>query len=184
MCEGSSLLCGRYLHQNSLAFVSVNACSHSGKSSYGAIMNSRIVIGATVALALAAAAAASPAARQNGDLRTGKYEALLKSTIMGEPEPPQKDEQCLTAQDLQRLDLWLSKTQGDTCTVSDRKATAGKITFNITCKEDGAPVTTRAELTTARDSFAATLRTTRDAGGPVESVVTMTARRIGDCVEQ
>jgi len=144
-------------------------------------MNLRLMTAATVLALGVMTTMTFSGATQTAELHPGRYDASMQITIMGEAEPPEKDEQCLTADDVKRLDRWLAATQGDTCTVSDRKVDAGTVTFSIICKEDGSVLTTRAELTTARDSFKAILKTTEDAGVPVQSVITITAKRIGDC---
>ena len=136
----------------------------------------------TVALALAGAVAFVPSlAAQTPTLRPGKYEATLRQSIMGEAVPPETDEQCFAAADLERLDRWLASQLGKACVVSDRRATGAKTTFTVTCDDDQGHATTRGELTTRPDAWDAVLRTTDDAS--VESVITVAGKRVGDCTK-
>ena len=138
-----------------------------------------------VALVLAGAAAGPrlPAAAQNSLLGPGKYEGTVEVSIAGEAQPPQKDEQCFTRADLDGLECWLATSFGDSCSVTDHQAAGRRATFAITCMEDaGRATTTRAELTTDHDAFAAVMHRTEDVGGEqLESTYSITARRVGDC---
>lgn len=138
-----------------------------------------------VALLLAAPAAAGltpPAAAQKSLLGPGKYEGTVEISFAGESQPPEKDEQCFTRADLDGLEGWLATSFGDSCSVADHKAAGRRATFAITCTEDAGRATTRAELTTDHDAFAAVMHRTEDAGGEqLESTYSITARRVGGC---
>lgn len=117
-------------------------------------------------------------------LTPGKYEGTFQVTLMGEAEPPEKDEQCFTREDLGGLDRWLATTWGKDCTAADRKSVGSKVTFSINCPADAGLTTVRAELTIARDAFSAVLRHSADAAGaPIEGTMEIKARRVGECAK-
>ena len=130
------------------------------------------------------AALALPGFAQTSLLGPGKYEATLDVTIAGETQPPVTEHQCFTRADLDGLESWLAGHLGDGCAISDRKADGGRVTFSVTCAEDAGRAATRSEITTDRDAFVASLHRTEDVGGEqLESIYTITARRVGDCPE-
>jgi hypothetical protein len=118
------------------------------------------------------------------DLRPGQYEATLQVSIMGELEPPEQDEQCFTADDVERFDGWIALHLGETCSIADRTESDGRVTFTIPCADDVVPVTRRAELTTTSDSFVVVLKTMHEPGDEVDSVLTMRGKRIGECARR
>jgi len=131
-----------------------------------------------------AAALVSTAAVQSTEMLPGRYEGIIEATIMGEPGPPEKDDQCFTADDVKQIDKWIASTLGKECKVSDRKVDGGKQTFAVTCASDAPGAISRVELITGRDTLNATIRTTEPAAGEtVEGTITIKAKRVGDCTK-
>lgn len=145
-------------------------------------MTSRTAARRIAVIALAALPTAIVVAQSQPPLTPGKYEGTFQVTLMGETEPPEKDEQCFSRDDLAGLDRWLAQTWGKDCTAADRKSVGSKVTFAINCPADAGSTTVRAELTIARDAFSAVLRHSDNAAGArVEGTMEIKARRVGEC---
>jgi hypothetical protein len=120
---------------------------------------------------------------QTVNLRPGQYEMTAEITMpSGPPMPPQKQTDCITAEDLKDFSKAFQDPEfAKACQVSDYKASGSKVTFLTECKEDGVRMTGKTEMTFTADSFTG-LTTTKDDAG---NVITMKAsgKRIGDCTK-
>ncbi len=130
---------------------------------------------AIVALALLAVA-------QTVNLRPGKYEVTAEMDMPGMKMAPQKDVQCITAEDLKDLSKALiDPEEAKNCKVSNYKVSGNKVTFNTTCEEEGVKMASTTELTYTRESFTGVMKSKDDAGRVM--TIRTTAKRIGECAK-
>jgi hypothetical protein len=120
---------------------------------------------------------------QTVNLRPGKYETIAQMDMPGSFKmEPQKETQCITNAEVK--DFWKIVTDADemkNCKMSDQKQSGNKVTFNLTCEEEGLKVITRSELTFAGDSFTG-LMTSKSAEGHTMTIKT-SAKRVGECTK-
>ena len=123
-----------------------------------------------------------PAVAQTVNLRPGKYEVTAE--MHGATMPmiaPQKDSQCITAEDLKDLSKAMMKgEEAENCKVSDYKVSGNKVTFNTTCVEDGERYTMSSEMTFAGDSYTGLMKSNHP---EFAMTIKTTAKRVGDCVQ-
>jgi hypothetical protein len=123
---------------------------------------------------------------QAPNLRTGKYEGAWILETQGEivdthNEPIEKLSECVTENDLKDLSKSIAKPDGPDCTVSDYKATPGKVSFRSRCKGVlGDPVVSTTTMTFAGNSFTLVEKTGE---GEAEVTLKVTAKRVGACTK-
>jgi hypothetical protein len=71
-------------------------------------------------------------------LRRGQYEVTVAMDLGGQAGLPQKDYNCITAEDLKDLRWLMRDESAKECKTSDVKTSPTRITFNMTCTVDGA----------------------------------------------
>jgi hypothetical protein len=126
-------------------------------------------------------------------IRPGQYEVTVDMKLGGVPAEAskavldaagfqnQKRLECITADDVKgdMRAMFAREMEGSNCKMSDTKTTGNKMTFDITCDEDGIKMSGTTEIIFDGDSFS-TLGTMKDNQGRVSTVRTM-AKRVGDC---
>lgn len=112
-------------------------------------------------------------------LQPGKYELTMEISRDGKTKPVMKMETCVTPQDVANMARLLTQEIPDEdCKVSNLKTQADRMTFSISCKNDGVAYDSTAELRFAADSYVGFVTTTTD--GEVFTTK-MTGKRIGVC---
>ncbi len=126
---------------------------------------------------------ALPLFAQTVNLRPGKYEVTAEMDMPGMKMPPQKDVQCITAEDLKDLSkAMIDPEEAKNCKVSNYKVSGNKVTFDTTCEEDGMKMTSTAELTYTRESYTGIMKSKDDKGRVI--TIRTTAKRIGECAKK
>jgi hypothetical protein len=114
-------------------------------------------------------------------LRPGRYEAIAETEIAGRKRAPETVMQCFTADDLKDLSKLVAGADEEMmkdCVVSDRKATASRLTFNATCTNGETKWTMSVDLAYTPDSFTAVV-TSKDALNGL--TLRTEGKRIGEC---
>jgi hypothetical protein len=92
----------------------------------------------------------------------------------------QKRLDCLTADDVKGdLSKLFAEAEQENCKTSNLKKTSNKITFTMTCEEDGIRIISYNEITFDTESFT-TVTTFTDPGGRVRTSK-VSAKRVGEC---
>jgi hypothetical protein len=114
-------------------------------------------------------------------LQPGEYEQTIEMSRAGEAMPAIKVRECITQQTLDNLTGLLGDAASDEdCKISNQKTIADRITFVMTCKDDGEVYESAADLRFATDAYSGVVTTKTDG----EVVVTkLTGKRIGACVK-
>lgn len=114
-----------------------------------------------------------------GGLRPGRYEVSMEISNAGETMPLVKDEQCIEAGDLKDLTKLLQNgAEEDNCKISGLTNTGARVTFAMTCTEDGERSESQADLRFGTDTYSGVVTTKAD--GEVFTTK-MSGKRIGDC---
>lgn len=125
---------------------------------------------------------------QTVGLRPGRYENTVTIQILdGAPEgafnsPPETDMECITPAVLKDLPTQFFKP-GDykACGAADQKTGPGRLNFTMKCTgPDDKPSVLRVDMSYQPESFKSVV-TMKDTA--VTTVVTMSARRVGDCAK-
>jgi hypothetical protein len=129
-----------------------------------------------IAHAFGLAALASTAALAADTMKPGLYDYTVKMEMPGMPfeMPPQKMQSCVKQEDVDLGKQYQTQRDQD-CQVKNLKQSAGKASFDMTCK-DG--TTARAEYTFSDTSMSG--KTVMNRQGQVITMV-MNAKRAGDC---
>ncbi|MGB2716150.1 MAG: DUF3617 family protein [Vicinamibacterales bacterium] len=93
-----------------------------------------------------------------------------------------KRRECITPEDVKTNDvlkLMSAEMEDMNCKMSDNKTVGNKLTFMMTCVEDGMRMTWATEMTFGPDSFTSVTKGKDPEGRPV--VGKATAKRIGEC---
>jgi Protein of unknown function (DUF3617) len=113
-------------------------------------------------------------------LRPGRYEMTVESTIGGYPIAPGKELRCITADEVKDFPVLLMRDpQVLVCKMSDLKTTANKVTFNEACTIDTVRYTSTSEVTFGGHWFAGVQNTTTHTGQT--NVTKISGKRVGDC---
>ena len=112
-------------------------------------------------------------------LRPGLYERNLE-TDAGGATGKSKDTLCISPQEAKDIVKTIATAGAETnCKVSDVKTgTAGKLTFKMTCKEEGSTSTYDNEVTYGPDSYTNVSKGKTKQGNVTSKV---DAKRVGDC---
>ena len=123
-----------------------------------------------------------PGVAQTVNMRPGKYETTAKIDLAGMKMEPQKQVECITADDLKDMSKALLDPEFTAgCKVTSSKVVGNKMTFDTDCQEDDLRMTGVTEMTFASESFSA-IMTMKDNKGRVTKIET-TAKRIGECAK-
>lgn len=124
-------------------------------------------------------------------LKPGQYELVSEIALPGRstPLPGRKDTHCYSAKDIEDLAKALSgESKSQTCKVLSTKTTGTVLGYTTECTHpDGTVVNSSIELEiTSAESFHAVVRmkdTSGRSASPLflNSTITMTGKRIGDC---
>ena len=93
-----------------------------------------------------------------------------------------KRRECITPEDVKDKDfmkLMAAEMEDANCKMSDSKTTGNKLTFSMTCVEDGMRITSTSEMTFATDAFSGVSKA-RDQDGRVFTMK-VSAKRVGEC---
>jgi hypothetical protein len=93
-----------------------------------------------------------------------------------------KRRECITPEDVQTHDvlkLMAAEMEDMDCKMSDQKTVGNKLTFNMTCVEEGTRMTLATEMTFGPDSFTSVTKGKDPEGRPIVGKVH--AKRIGEC---
>lgn len=93
-----------------------------------------------------------------------------------------KRRECITPDDVRTNDvlkLMAAEMEDMNCKVSDQKTVGNRLTFNMTCVEDGMRMTFATEMTFGADSFTSVTKGKDPEGRPLVGKVH--AKRIGEC---
>jgi hypothetical protein len=123
------------------------------------------------------------------DLGSGSREALdavLNAAGAKRDAGKQKMLQCITAEDVKDMQdpnsivkLFAREIEEDgTCKISDVKTAGNKLTYTVTCVDDGSRMTMATEMTFSGDTMTGVTKGNMD-GRPMSS--TLTAKRVGEC---
>jgi hypothetical protein len=130
-------------------------------------------------------------------LRPGQYEYTMDMKIAGAPQEAaqavfdaaglkgQKKLECITPDEARQAREDAVKfftkemAQEEDCKVSDSSLSGAKLTFTLTCVDDGEKSTVRSETTFGVDSFLS-VGTMKDSEGRT-STMSISAKRVGDC---
>jgi hypothetical protein len=135
---------------------------------------SRTSIAGMTLMVLAGAAAAQI------QLRPGQYAATVHMDFAGTTMTDQQTE-CITAEDLKDFPkkMLMDPEHGSACKITNYAINAAKVTFDMTCDEDGLRMTSRVEMTFTADSFAGA-STSKDNRGRT-TTLKLAGKRVGDC---
>ncbi len=95
--------------------------------------------------------------------------------------PPEKEVQCITAEDLKDVKTFIDSELAKDCKVSESKVTGSEMTFTAACNAGGSPLLMSVKMTFAAESFTG-LMTATEKGKPVMTVRS-SGKRIGDCAK-
>ena len=124
--------------------------------------------------------AAVPLLAQAINLRPGRYESVAEFEMPGGLKmPPQKDTQCITADDLKNFSKELTEQMGE-CKVAENKITANRMTFSATCTQQQETMTVSADVTFTGDAYNGVIKAKGKMG---EMTIKTTAKRLGDCTQ-
>jgi hypothetical protein len=125
-------------------------------------------------------------------IRPGEYEIAVSLGIPTEAEKAvldaagfqgEKRRECITAEDVKEtsdIQKFLMKEMEDAnCKMSDTKTAGNKLTFTMTCEEDGTRMSWATEMTFGADTFSSVTKGKDHKGRPM--TMTMAAKRIGEC---
>jgi hypothetical protein len=93
-----------------------------------------------------------------------------------------KRRECITPEDVKSNDvlkLMAAEMEDMNCKASGQKTTGNKLTFNMTCVEDGMRMSWVTEMTFGTDSFTSVTKGKDPEGRPIVGKVN--AKRIGEC---
>jgi hypothetical protein len=93
-----------------------------------------------------------------------------------------KRRECITPEDVKEKDfmkLMAAEMEDANCKLSDNKTVGNKLTFTMTCEEDGMRITSTSEMTFGTDSFSGVSKATDQDGRAFTMKVS--AKRIGEC---
>jgi hypothetical protein len=112
-------------------------------------------------------------------LRPGLYERVIEVDAAGSTGQT-KDTLCLSPEEAKDVVKTIATAGKETnCKVSDVKtATGGKLTFNVSCKDEGGVTTTTNDVTYGPDWYT-NVSKGKSPAGPISQKVS--AKRVGEC---
>lgn len=120
--------------------------------------------------------------------RDGKefVDAVLKEAGAARDASKSTLRQCITPEDVKSMQdpnsiikLFAREIEDDgTCRISDVKTSGNKLSYAVTCVEDGTRMTMTTEMTFSADTMTGITKGTMD-GKPLSSAIV--AKRVGDC---
>lgn len=113
-------------------------------------------------------------------LQPGKYQQTMTMSRDGQTIPFTL-ESCIASEDVADLAAMLGEEPEDDCKLSNLKIQGGRMTFTISCTDDGEAIRSEADLRFATTSYSGSVTTT--AGGEVY-VTRLSGKRIGPCDPQ
>src|SRR5262245_31444203 len=120
------------------------------------------------------------AGQAQASLRPGLYERIMNVDAAGSTGQ-NKDTICLTPEEAKDVIKTIAVVGKETdCKVSDVKtASGGKLTFNVSCKDEGGGVTTTSNDVTYGPDWYTNVSKGKSKAGPISQKVS--AKRIGEC---
>jgi hypothetical protein len=130
-------------------------------------------------LLVVAAGAVAPFGQTIG-LRPGRYETTTQIDMPAMKMPPEKEVECLTAEDLKNMKTFITSELAQECKVSESKITGTELTFTGSCDAGETTLLMSMKMTFTSESFTG-LMTATEKGKPFMTVRS-SGKRIGDCV--
>jgi hypothetical protein len=128
-----------------------------------------------IALAVPLAAAAAQ------DLRPGRYRTTMTSDLPALAGKPMIDEDCITQKD---IDEGLSKVgieKDSECKVSAMKRSPGRVSYQMTCEQDGMKSTGSVTGTFGGDAYDFTVVSAGPQFGGKPTRMRIVGKRVGEC---
>lgn len=137
---------------------------------------------AVVASVVCGIVLSATALAQSIRLRPGRYETLTVIDMPNSPMklPPQKDVECITAEDLRDLSKKLLDDGDQDCKVANHRQTADRLQFSAACVAGGQSYTVSMDVTFTPDSFSGQI-TSDNKEYPMTA--STSGKRIGDCTK-
>lgn len=123
---------------------------------------------------------------QAPDLQAGMWEYQMEMKMPGMPMniPPQVYKRCLTAQDIAQNKQFADDRSGkNPCTISNMKASGGKVSYDFVCKSERGTMTGTAAGTSSPTAMEmeSKMKMNPPMEGMSEMSQRMRAKRIGNC---
>jgi hypothetical protein len=135
-------------------------------------------------VALAVLFGMSTAVFAQGARRDGRWEVSVQMEIPGMPAmAPFKSEQCVTKEQANDPQSAVPPQGGNSdCKSENTKETGNKVSWSMTCTTPQ-PMTGTGEIAYTQNAFDGVMKMNMDRGGqPMAITMTMTGKRLGDCV--
>lgn len=138
----------------------------------------------TLTALLLAAFSLGAQAQSAGEIQPGMWEYQMESQMTGMPMkmPPTTIKRCLTAQDVAQ-NKHLAGDQKNPCTVSNMKASGGKVSYEFSCKMEQGSMkgsSSGSASATAMD-IQTNMQMNMQGQPPMQMQQKMKARRLGNC---
>lgn len=134
----------------------------------------RMSIAGVVLLAIVGGASAQV------QLRPGQYAGTVHMDFAGTTMTEQQTD-CITAEDLKDFPkkVLMDPDLGSTCKISNHTISGSKVTFDMSCEEDGLKMTSRVEMTFTPDSYVG-VSISKDNRGRT-TTLKLSGKRVGEC---
>lgn len=124
---------------------------------------------------------AFPLAATAQDLRPGRYRATMTSDLPALAGKPMVDEDCITQKDIDEGLAKVGIEKNSDCKVSALKRSPGRVSYQMTCEQDGMKSTGSVTGTFGGDAYDFTVVSTGPQFGGKAMRMRIVGKRVGEC---